>query len=83
MFARAPDDTAFHVWQMTAGGSWSGWSSMGYSMVSHDTPTATENLDGRIEVFLLGTDAKLYHRWQNTPDGAWSNWAGMGGMLVE
>jgi hypothetical protein len=56
---------------------------MGYSMVSHDTPTATENLDGRIEVFLLGTDAKLYHRWQNTPDGAWSNWAGMGGMLVE
>jgi hypothetical protein len=60
VFARAPDDTAFHVWQTTAGGSWSGWSSMGYSMLSHDTPTATENLDGRIEVFLLGTDAKLY-----------------------
>jgi hypothetical protein len=37
------------------------------------------NLDGRIEVFAIGTDRALNHIWQTSPGGAWSSWEGLGG----
>jgi hypothetical protein len=40
------------------------------------------NADGRLDVFVRGTDNVLYHRWQTTPGGAWSEWAGLGGQFT-
>ena len=31
------------------------------------------NSDGRLEVFVIGSDNKLYHKWQNSP-GSSSSW---------
>jgi hypothetical protein len=40
------------------------------------------NADGRLEVFVRGTDNNLYHKWQTAPNGAWTpNWSGLGGVL--
>src|SRR5512132_2549888 len=42
-------------------------------------PTALSNRDGRIEVFLVGTDLNLYHLWQIAPNNGWSGWGSLGG----
>ena len=41
------------------------------------------NGDGRLEVFVQGTDAALWHIWQNSPNGTngWSGWARIGGGI--
>ena len=45
-------------------------------------PTVTSNADGRLEVFVRGTDNNLYHKWQTSPGGAWTpNWASLSGVL--
>jgi hypothetical protein len=37
------------------------------------------NLDGRLEAFMLGSDAKLYHKWQTAPNSGWvADWASLG-----
>ena len=36
-----------------------------------------QNLDGRLEVFVLGADGAIWHIWQNAPNGTWSNWASL------
>jgi len=36
------------------------------------------NQDGRIEIFMIGSDAALWHNWQTTPGGAWSGWSSLG-----
>lgn len=56
----------YHDWQTTAGGGWSGggWSSLGG--VSSQNPSvagATTNADGRLEVFVVGSDTHVYHDW--------------------
>ncbi len=45
-------------------------------------PIAIENADGRIEVFVRGTDAQLWHIWQTSPNGNWSGWASLGGYML-
>jgi hypothetical protein len=37
------------------------------------------NLDGRLELFVLGAGGALRHRWQEVPNGGWSGWASLGG----
>jgi acylphosphatase len=60
---------------------WSGWAGLGGGMSQIAT---TRNIDGRIEVFAIGTDKALYHIWQTTPGGsAWSGWAGLGGGITQ
>jgi len=38
-------------------------------------PGVGVNPDGRLEVFVVGSDFALWHNWQLTPGGAWSGWA--------
>ena len=40
------------------------------------------NADGRMEVFVRGTDNALWHKWQTTPNGGWSGWVSEGGVLT-
>jgi hypothetical protein len=71
-----PDDIAAiqtlygipHRWHSLEGGLTSG-------------PLAIRNADGRLEVFVRGTDGALHHIWQLTPGGSWSGWACLGGGL--
>ncbi len=40
-----------------------------------------QNLDGRLEIFVRGTDSALWHIWQTAPNNGWSGWASLGGIL--
>ncbi len=40
-----------------------------------------KNADGRLEVFVRGSDKALYHKWQTAPNNGWSGWASMGGWI--
>jgi len=43
----------------------------------------TQDSDGRLEVFGLGTDKALWHIWQTAPHSRpWSPWASLGGVLT-
>ena len=77
-FVRAGDNSLWHSWQTSAGGSWSGWSALGGSLASN--PVVVANADGRLEVFALGPDNGLWHTWQTTPGGSWSGWGALGGV---
>ena len=43
------------------------WSSLGGVLTSNIT--AGRNADGRLEVFVRGTDNALWHQWQTAPNG--------------
>jgi hypothetical protein len=38
----------------------------------------SQNLDGRLEAFTIGSDEALWHIWQITQNGTWSAWASLG-----
>lgn len=42
-------------------------------------PSAIQNQDGRLEVFVLGGDSALYHIWENKAGGDWHGWASLKG----
>jgi hypothetical protein len=44
-------------------------------------PTVGRNLDGRLEVFVVGTSRQLWHRWQGSPGGAFVNVTATGGWV--
>ncbi len=44
---------------------------------------AARNVDGRLEMFGVGTDQALWHIWQTVPHGGpWSAWASLGGAIT-
>ena len=45
-------------------------------------PVASNNKDGRIEVFARGTDNALWHIWQTAPNNGWGGWASLGGTIT-
>jgi C1A family cysteine protease len=61
-------------------GAWSGWASEGGVLTS--PVTAASNADGRLEVFVRGTDNALWHKWQVAPNSGWSGWASLSGTLT-
>ena len=69
--------TLWHIWQTTPGGTWSAWEDLGGSIGAHIV-VATQNADGRLEVFAVSSTAKLEHIWQTSPNGGWSAWGGLG-----
>jgi acylphosphatase len=80
VFCTGIDGALWHVWQVAPNGTWSTWASLG-------NPTGVdlvldinvhENSDGRLEVFMAGSNNALWHIWQVAPNGTWSNWASLG-----
>ncbi|TDH18410.1 peptidase M4 family protein [Segetibacter sp. 3557_3] len=60
------------------------WKSVGINVVVPELPmvpyTVVSNIDGRLQMFVLGTDKVLYHKWQLAPaTHNWSGWASLGG----
>src|SRR5690349_9625541 len=70
----------WHTWQLAPGkNDWASWSSLGQpASVNVGSPVLVSNVDGRLEVFDVGSDGALWHTWQFTPNGPWSEWASLG-----
>jgi acylphosphatase len=89
VFARGTDNALWHIWQTAPDGGWSGWASLGGSLINdpaavRHAAAVARNADGRLEVFTRGTDNALWHRWQTTRGGSWSGWARLAaGVLFE
>jgi hypothetical protein len=77
VFTIGDDGNLWHIWQTVPGGSWSNWFSSGKPPSGNALtlpPTVSRNADGRLEVFVTGSDGALYHIWQHTPGGTWGGW---------
>ncbi|WP_102127685.1 PIG-L family deacetylase [Deinococcus planocerae] len=77
LFVRATDGAIYTVSQTAPNGGWGAWQSLGGSFGAGVHPVTGANQDGRLEVFVRGSDDKLYHRWQ-TPSGGWGGWSKLG-----
>ena len=51
-------------------GNWSPWQSLGG--VATSAPAAALSQDGRLNVFVVGTDYAIWTRGQVTPNGEWA-----------
>ncbi|WP_027344608.1 hypothetical protein [Hamadaea tsunoensis] len=75
------NDTLYHRWQLTAGGSWSGWVSMNVWMLYY--PAAARNKDCRLEVYWINPSHEMLHMWQDgAKSGGWSGTDNFGGILT-
>lgn len=79
-FAIGSGNALFHRWQLSPGGNWSGWASLGGWVTSID---GARNADGRLEVFARGGGNAVYNIWQVSAGGGWSGWGGLGGVLTD
>ncbi|HWJ06316.1 MAG TPA: C1 family peptidase [Steroidobacteraceae bacterium] len=61
-------------------GAWSGWASQGGVLTSDIA--VSRNADGRMEIFVRGTDNAVWHKWQVAPNSSWSGWASQGGVIT-
>lgn len=92
-FAVMTDGYLYRTWQ-TGFAKWHSWDKTGYfapksvhAPVAHDMDTNIFN--GRINVFVHGTDGKIHHIWQTTCDKVpnpwgwctWSTWNTIGGSI--
>jgi hypothetical protein len=72
----------WHSWQ-NHDGTWATWASLGAAaggfLVQVDAaPGISNNADGRLEGFVVGSDDELHHCWQTAPNNGWSSWASFG-----
>ena len=70
----------YHDWQVSPGGSWSGWYGLSPGYVT--SISVAQNKDGRLEVVGANADqpqgtSNTYHDWQVSPGGSWSGWYGL------
>jgi hypothetical protein len=75
-FIKGSDNALWHVWQDPNGpnNGWSNWASLGIPPNLTSTgyiPSVGVNADGRLEVFINGSDNALWHAWQTIPHGGW------------
>jgi acylphosphatase len=77
VFIHGTDNALWHTSQVTPGGSFTGWSSLGGGLTS--APAVASNADGRLEVFVRGTDNAVWHTSQVTPGGSFAGWSSLGG----
>jgi C1A family cysteine protease len=74
------DTWAVHGVDGVTVGPWGGWASQGGVLTTE--PVVAQNADGRLEVFVRGTDNAMWHKWQTAPSNGWSGWASRGGVLT-
>ena len=66
----------WNIRQTSANSSFTGWNAFGNPGVAlDDRPGLARSADGRLELFVHGTDNKLYHQWETgVGTFAWSGW---------
>jgi hypothetical protein len=65
------------TWHKWYDGNWSGWESLGG--VLSGGPAVSSWANGRLDLFVRGSDNALWHKWF---DGNWSQWESLGGTLT-
>jgi hypothetical protein len=79
VFSRGSDDSL--MVNTRANGSWAGFQSLGGVLVS-DARVAV-NSDGRVEVFVTGSDSAAWYTAQTAPGSAqWTSFATLGGFIL-
>jgi hypothetical protein len=80
VFVRGDDFQLWHVFQTAPNGGWSGWVTRGApaSVLLEGAPVVAPSADGRLEVFIIGSDGALWHVWQTAPSNGWSGWLSHG-----
>jgi hypothetical protein len=80
LFVVGDDAALWHRRQTTPNGGWSRWLSHGAPQPAGlmGSPAVVPSEDGRLELFVVGTDGALWHRWQTAPNAAWSPWLSHG-----
>jgi hypothetical protein len=71
----------WHRWQLTGGGRWSDWASLGRpggQLGPGGVPVLAQNQDGRLELFTVGDDRAVWRRRQQPLGGGWSAWESLG-----
>ena len=86
LFAVGLDGHLYHTWQTTKNNSseWAEWAPLGGGGPLPSDPVVAQNADGRLEVFMMGSERQLYHRWETAPGSSsgWvESWAPLGGRL--
>jgi hypothetical protein len=80
LFVVGADSALWHRWQTAPNNGWSDWSPLnapsGVQLVPLP-PTLALSADGRLELFITGSDGALWHRWQTAPNNGWSDWETM------
>jgi acylphosphatase len=79
IFMAGSDNALWHIWQVAPNRTWSTWKSLGTPPGTNSIsyPVASENADGRLEAFVIGSDNALWHIWQATPAGSWGGWSSL------
>jgi hypothetical protein len=85
----AADRQLHHLWQTEPNNSnqWSAnWTPFGgperWPLSSN--PAIARNTDGRLEIFMVGSNRQLYHRWETAPGSSseWvESWPSSGGRI--
>jgi len=80
IFGISGDKALWHDWQVTPGGGWSGWASLGVPGTGTNwSISLAQNADGRFEVFAISAaDGLLWHIHQVVINGGWSAWESLG-----
>lgn len=62
---------------------WSAWTQIGVPLGGGwlGQPVVGLNADGRMELFVRGTDNALWHKWQTAPNGPFAEWHSLGGTF--
>jgi len=63
-----------------SGGGWNGQLSWAGTIEGGAGPTV--NLDGRKEMFAIGSDNQMVHLWETSPGGAVHDWTSLGGSFL-
>ena len=73
----------FHRRQTVAGSSvWSDFGALGGSLNGNAEPVVMANSNGRLQVFVVGTDNSLYTKSQTSAGSStWSQWSSLGGGM--
>ena len=80
-FAVGNDCAVYENFQLSPGGGWSGWRSLGGCIGGGVTGWGA-NADGRLELYVRGSDNSTpFRNWQTSPGGSWSGWHGLDGAL--
>jgi len=80
LFAVGGDDALWHLRQIAPNDGWSQWFSHGAPPLPGlaGSPAVVPGADGRLELFVVGTDGALWQLSQTAPDGGWSQWFSLG-----
>jgi hypothetical protein len=86
-FVVGTNNALYYKTQTSPGSStWSSsWTSLGGGIKADTSPAVARNNDGRLQVFVVGTNNQLYYKTQTSADSSgWSSsWTILGGILRE